>query len=714
METKQLRIMPNTTFPPLCLQSTGDKTVSVPDYDSLFPLDNDKKDDLLKNLAQIITSDPAYIERRLVNATWLYKPFPTKNTVDETNTDTGTASISDDSGSTSSLLDTAAETPMQQDEYAELYESALDSSDTPFPLSVVSDETWPILLSDALRQEECKLLWLSEGRHVLNKQLAQLQAELTSLHTLTNSIHTLDTTKKEIADIEEATLSPLRETVENLRKKVTIQARKISSIKPESARSASVESLLKPEERALFSEQRTTAAVNLVAMGDYHQMIDDTEKLVEEYMNVVDGKISETVIFPQILHQCFDDAKRRAQSLTPSQIKIQSIRAKHLNPNAKDVIGKTGLHLNKYPNILKYDNFNSIKDSDEKLISRLFDDAKEVLVDRLRAKKAALQNSSLPLSPTQFPSLSSYVTVEGKPIQEPTQFQREIAKRRKEKTEALEQVEVQASEQLDDTKQEYKTAQDKLDFETAALVRKQFDCINLADQIQQKLRGLDPTHLTPSTPPKDQVNQLIEDKQNEIQSILLPLENAHADSTKSRASVVGNVTKIRDRYHEVFTPERSAFLQQVFRSSFTDDDGNILPKSTVLQLFFDECVSTGSPALTSYEKTYIKEQISAASLEKKQKQRFMFTHKSLTLNQGKIEKAKNAIIERIEKSITEKKPYDLHNILANITNKIKKQGLTKASKILDTPPSASSDQTLANKMRTLIKRRNNPNKRIGE
>ncbi len=123
----------------------------------------------------------------------------------------------------------------------------------------------------------------------------------------------------------------------------------------------------------------------------------------------------------------------------------------------------------------------------------------------------------------------------------------------------------------------------------------------------------------------------------------MSLENISADSVKSRVSVVGNVKKMADRYQEVFTPERGAFLQQVFRSSFTDKDGNILPKSRALQLFFDEAVSTGSTALTSYEKTYIKEQITAASLEKKQKQRFMFTHKLLTLNQGKIEKAKMSL-----------------------------------------------------------------------
>ncbi len=708
--------MPNISFPPLSLKSASDKSVSVPDYDSLFPLDNDKKDDLLKNLAQIITSDPVYIERRLVNATWLYKPYPTKNKVDETNSDTGTAPISDDGDSTNSLLDAAADTPMQLDEYEELYESALDASDTPFSLSVVSDETWPTLFSDALRQEECKLLWLSEGRNVLEKQLVQLQSDLKSLNTLTKTIHTLDTTKEEIDLIEKATLSPLRETIENLKKKVFIQERKITSIKPDSARSASVESLLKPEERAIFNDQRTTAAVNLVAMGNYYQMIDDTEKLVEEYMNVVDGKISETVIFPQILHQCFDEAKRRAQPLTPNQIKVQSIRAKRLNAKTEDIIRKRRLHLNNYPNITKYENFNSIKDSDEKLISRLFDDAKEVLVDRLRAKKEALQNSSRPLSPIRFPSLSSHVTVEGKPIAEPTQLQQEIAKRRKEKTEALEQIKVQASEQLDDTKQVYKTAQDKLDFGTEEIIRKQIDCINLADRIQQKLRGLDPTHLSPSTSPKDQVTQLIKDKQKEIKSIQMSLENISADSAKSRLSVIGNVKKIKDRYHEVFTPERCAFLQQVFRSSFTDDDGTILPKSSVLQSFFDELVSIGPTALTSYEKTYIIEQISAASLEKKQKQRFIFIHKPPTLNQGKIEKAKNVIIERIEKVITEKKPQDLHNILANFTDKIRKQGLTKAAKTLDNPSSKSSNQSLTNKMHTLIKRRhnNNQNRRIGE
>ncbi len=217
----------DTLFPSKHLAPANNIAIKQP-YNSIFPLDKEKESELLvhifNNTSSGYTSDMkqqpsillSFINTPLIiKNTWRYQPIspalsPSITKSQDNNND----------GDTDSSKDTDST-------YSDFQGSDSDE-DTPEALKTISQETWSVLYSNALRQEEVKLFWLLRGPGFLLDKNNDLQKDRNELIILKDALKEQKTNVARTSLALETTAPTLDKKIEGLRNKISNKERDIA------------------------------------------------------------------------------------------------------------------------------------------------------------------------------------------------------------------------------------------------------------------------------------------------------------------------------------------------------------------------------------------------------------------------------------------------------------------------------------------------------
>ena len=568
---------------------------NIAPYDSLFPLDADSENTILENFAQVIPNFDDFINDPSVIAdTWLYKPIHPM--LEEETSEAETASVSTESGHAST------------------------DGDTPESLEAISQQTWSVLYSNALRQEEAKLFWLLRGPTFLREQKAALTKARTKLAELTTIQQQIESQTRIIAG-NQIKLTNQQHLIKQLGDEVRKTQNGIVDTKHIDLLSVLTENEYQQYYRDLdnvinSAEIRDTQSKLNTEEGDLKTLQDPTIPASARWAMIIEKM---PVLLSCLEHQ-YSMAQRQATDFHRED-KASRLAAYNKKHGEEVNIDKLNAYIRserlRYPQVFINKSLPEIMRTESDLATRLLKDSLEDFQHRILAVQERSKNVDLVDKNTPLPRPMDYLTRNGQRLSPEEQKKEKIQRENR----------IRQKREAENEPQEIKVAGlqqavqlAKKELETLKLAQKNAEALDatLSQSLQKGLEEIGAPYSPLFGTAPEKIQRLLAIVSEKEALLTASLSDMEPHFEKHAADISSRVDTLQTRYREVFTPERCAFLQQVFSSSFTDADGEILTKSGVLQSFFTEILRLDSPTdLSSYEKEYITAQISQASYDNK-------------------------------------------------------------------------------------------------